>query len=117
MRVSLFDVFNEFSSSIKEINRIIWKGLSNIYYWEKLSFWNFQFSPKDNFKKRPNTLTLKSKKIQGTFGGTFILALSSSAIFGLQNCVSDFFCIVLFEGIKGFYQSFLGNEVDFRDIN
>ena len=77
---------------------------------------NFQFSPKDNLRKRPNALTLKSKKIKGTFGGTFILALSSSAVFGLQNCVSDFFCIVLFEGIKGFYQSSLGNEVDFRDI-
>ena len=36
-------------------------------------------------------LTLKSKKVQGIFGGTFILALSSSAVFRLQNHVSDFF--------------------------
>ena len=26
------------SSSIKEINRLIWGGISNIYYWEKLTF-------------------------------------------------------------------------------
>ena len=41
-----------------------------------------------------NALTLKSKKVQGILGGTFILALSSSAVFRLQvfvNCVSDFF--------------------------
>ena len=38
-----------------------------------------------------NALTLKSKKVQGIFGRTFILALSSSAVFRLQNRVSDFF--------------------------
>ena len=38
-----------------------------------------------------NALTLKSKKVQSIFGGTFILALSSSAVFRLQNPVSDFF--------------------------
>ena len=43
-----------------------------------------------------NALTLESKKVQGIFRGTFILALSSSADFRLQNRVSDFFKIVLF---------------------
>ena len=38
-----------------------------------------------------NALPLKSKKVQGIFGETFILALSSSAVFRLQNRVSDFF--------------------------
>ena len=38
-----------------------------------------------------NALALKSKKVQGIFGKTFILALPSSAVFRLQNCVSDFF--------------------------
>ena len=38
-----------------------------------------------------NALTLKSKKVQSIFGGTFILALSFSAVFRLQNPVSDFF--------------------------
>ena len=38
-----------------------------------------------------NALALKSKKVQGIFGKTFILALLSSAVFRLQNRVSDFF--------------------------
>ena len=38
-----------------------------------------------------NALALKSKKVQGIFGETFILALLSSAVFRLQNRVSDFF--------------------------
>ena len=38
----------------------------------------------------------KSKKVQGIFGKTFILAWLSSAVFLLQNRVSDFFWIVLF---------------------
>ena len=38
-----------------------------------------------------NALTLKNKKVQGIFGETFILALLSSAVFRLQNHVSDFF--------------------------
>ena len=38
-----------------------------------------------------NELALKSKKEQGIFGKTFVLALLSSAVFRLQNRVSDFF--------------------------
>ena len=38
-----------------------------------------------------NTLAMKSKKVQSIFGKTFILALLSSAVFCLQNSVSDFF--------------------------
>ena len=38
-----------------------------------------------------NALALKSKKVQGIFGKTFILTLLSSAVFRLQNYVSDFF--------------------------
>ena len=38
-----------------------------------------------------NALALKSEKLQGGFGKTFILALFSSAVFRLQNRVSDFF--------------------------
>ena len=49
---------------------------------------NFDFLGKKIWR---NALTLKSKKVQGIFGETFILALSSSAVFRLQNRVSDFF--------------------------
>ena len=87
----LFDVFNRCSTSVKEINRLIWKQKSNTYYWENLKTWhsqNFDFLGKKIWR---NALTLKSKKVQDISGGTFILALSSSAVFHLQNSVSDFF--------------------------
>ena len=52
MSILLFDEFNGCSTSIKEINRlIIWKGMSNIYYWEKLTFSKLRFSRKENLKK------------------------------------------------------------------
>ena len=57
----------------------------------KNNFWrsqNFGFLGKKIWR---NALALKSKKVQGIFGETFILALLSPAIFRLQNCVSDFF--------------------------
>ena len=38
-----------------------------------------------------NVLALKSKKVQGIFRKTFILALLSSTVSGLQNSVSDLF--------------------------
>ena len=38
-----------------------------------------------------NALGLKSKKVQSTFGETFILVLLSSAVLRLQNRVPDFF--------------------------
>ena len=38
-----------------------------------------------------NALALKSKKVQSIFGKKLILALLSSAVFRLQNNVSDFF--------------------------
>ena len=51
---------------------------------------------------------------------TFILALLSSVVFCLQNCVSDFclrFLLICFDQeIEDFNQSSLGNEVDLRDI-
>ena len=73
--------------------------MSNIYYWEKLKFSKLQFSRKENLKK-----CTSFEEQKGT--------LSSSAIFRLQNRVSDFFYIE----IKGFYQCSLGNEIDFRDM-
>ena len=42
-------------------------------------------------KIRRNALALKSKKVQGIFGKSIILALLSSAVFRRPNCVSDFF--------------------------
>ena len=90
MSVLLFDVFNESSSSIKEINRWIRKGMSNIYYWEKLMFSKLSFSRKENLKKCNN---FEEKKGTKYIRGTFILALTSSAFFCLHNlklfCLGD----------------------------
>ena len=50
--------------------------------------------PKSKFlgkKSWRNALALKSKKVQGIFEETVILALLSSAAFRLQNHASDFF--------------------------
>ena len=45
-----------------------------------------------------------------------ISALLSSAVFCLQKSVSDFIFNLFCSDIKGFYQSSLGNGIDFRDI-
>ena len=63
-----------------------------------------------------NALALKSKKVKGILRETLILALSFSDVFRLQNHVSDLFFDLVCSGKKGFYQSSLGNEVDFMDI-
>ena len=73
------------------------------YYWEKLTFSNFHSLGKKIWR---NALTLKNKKIQGIFRGTFILTLSSSAVFRLQNFLCLRFLLNCFvREIKGFYQS------------
>ena len=43
---------------------------------------------KTHFSRKQNALALKSKKTQGIFGETFILRLSSSGVFRLQNRIS-----------------------------
>ena len=61
-----------------------------------------------------NALALKSKKVQGiiyVYFGIIIFNCLSSPNSCLKFPLNSFF-----GGIKGFYQSFLGNEVDFRDI-
>ena len=40
-----------FFSSIKETNRLISKGMSNIYYYELMKFLKLPFSQKENLKK------------------------------------------------------------------
>ena len=45
----------------------------------------------------------EEQKVQAIFGETFILALSSPAVFRLQNRVSVFFNLLRWE-TKGFFQ-------------
>ena len=66
--------------------------MPNICFREKLTF--SKLVGKINFWEKKiwrNALALKTKKVQGIFRETFILALLSSAVFGLQNRFSDFF--------------------------
>ena len=88
MPVLLFDVFSGCSSSIKEINRLIWKECQTFTIEKNWRSQNFAFLEEKIWR---NALTLKSKKVQGIFGGPVILALPSSAVFRLQNCALDFF--------------------------
>ena len=46
----------------------------------------------------------------------FILALLSSGVFHLQNCISDIFFNLLCLGDKKILSEFLRNEVDIREI-
>ena len=70
-----------------------------------------QISRKENLKKCTSL-----EKQKGTIGETYIVALLSSAIFRLQNRVSDFFQCFARE-IKRVYQSSLGNEVDLMNVS
>ena len=65
--------------------------LFGVFIWEKLMF--SKLVGKVNFSeiKFEEMLSKLQGKIQGKFAETFILALLFSAVFGLQNHVSDFF--------------------------
>ena len=78
--------------------------MSNIYFREKLTFWKLVEK-----KIWRNALTLKSKKVQGIFDETFVLALLFLAVFHLQNRFSDFLKFV-------WKICSIGNEVHFKDI-
>ena len=90
MSVLLFDTFNGCFSPIKEINRLKWNGMECQTFTseENWRFQNIDFLGKKIWKRAP---TLKSIKVQGIFWGTFILALSFSAIFSVPNRLSNFF--------------------------
>ena len=111
--VLFFDYFDELSGSIKEINRLIWKGMSNIYYWEKLTFSKLQFSRNENLKKYTNLEEQKGTRyIEGNnYIGTVIFSHLSSTKPHLRFLLN---CFV--REIQGFYQSSFRNEVDFRNI-
>ena len=81
-----------FLSSIKEKNRLIIKEMLNIYYilYSKffLTFSKLWFSQKENLKKYTS---FEEHKDTRYIQRNAYLAPSSSAVFCLQNCVSDFF--------------------------
>ena len=113
MCVLLFDVFNGCSTSVKEINRLIWKGISNIYYWEKLTFSKLRFSRKENLKKC--TSFEEQKGTRYIRGNVYFGIIVFSCLSSTKPCLR--FLLICFDReIEGFYQSSLGIEVDFMDI-
>ena len=70
-----------FFSLFKEKYRLISKEMSNI----SKKNWRFQNSNFLGKKIWRNALALKSKKVQCMFRETFVVALSSSPVFRLQN--------------------------------
>ena len=80
MCVLLFDTFNGCSVKVKAC-----QAFTTEKNWHSQ---NFDILGKKIWR---NALALKSKKVEDTFGETFILELPSSAAFRMQNLVSDFF--------------------------
>ena len=102
-----------YSISVKETNRLIWKGMSNVYYWEKLTFSKLRFSRKENLKKCINFEDQKGTRyIQGN---VYICIMVFSYLSSTKPYLRFLLNCFLRE-IKGFYQSSFENEVDFRDI-
>ena len=119
-----------FLSSIKEIKRSISKGISIIYYWKKLIFSKIVGKKQKNDVlrtrwKKKNISHKKNLKECTSFeeqNGTRYIRIN--VYFGIivfwcrsstKPCLR-YFWICLAREIKGFYQSFLRNEVDFGDI-
>ena len=96
-----------FFSSIKE-NSLVSKGMSNIYYLEKLTFSKLRFSLKKFtiFEEQKGAKYIRRNVYFGIF--VFSCLLSTKAIL-------RFLLISFDREIKGFYQSSLGNEIDFTD--
>ena len=80
--------------------------MSNIYYWEKLTFSKLRFSPKESLKKCPNLEEQKGTSyIRGNVYTSFVYKTMSQISFKLF-CSRD----------KRLLSESFGNEVDFRDI-
>ena len=98
------------SSLIKAINRSV-KHL--LYYYEKLTFTKLLFKREKNLKKCTTFEEQKGAsyiRVNLCFGIIVFGCLSST-----KKCFR--FLLIYFDrDIEGFYQSSLGNEVDFMDI-
>ena len=113
MSILLFDVFNRCSTLIKEINRLIGKGMLNIYYWGKLTFSKLRFCRKKylkkctNFEEQKDTRYIRGNVYIGIIVCSCLLSTKPSLRL-LLNCFG--------QEIKSCCQSSFGNEVDLRDI-
>ena len=92
---------------------VLSKGMSNIYYWEKLTFSNLRFSRKENLKK--GTRFKEQKGPRYIQGNVYFGIIVFSCLAYTNQCLR-ILLICFTREKKGFYQSSLANEVDFTDI-
>ena len=102
-----------FFSLSKEINRLISKGMSNIYYWEKLTFSKHRFSWKERLKK---CNSFEEQKVTMYIWGNVCFDVIVFSCPSSTKLCFRFPIICFVWETKGFYQSSLGNEIDFTDV-
>ena len=102
-----------FFSLIKEINRSVSKGMSSIYYSEKLTFSKFLFSRKENLKK---CTSFKEQKGTSYIRGNVYFDITVLGCLSSTKACLRFYLICFAREIEGFYQSSIADEFDFRDI-
>ena len=100
----------------KKITRLISKGMSNITIeknWRSENLSKKQISPKENVKKSTNLEEQKGTSCiqENVYFDIIVLSCLSS-----KKACFRFLLVCFAREIKGFYQSYLGNKVDFRDI-
>ena len=90
--------------------------MSNIYYWEKLTF--SKLMGKINFLERKfegMSSFVEQKCTRNIQGNVYFGIIVFSCLLSKKLCLRlSLICFA--QVIKGFYQSSLENEVDFRDI-
>ena len=101
-----------FFGFIKEINRLMSQGMSDIYYQEQLMFSKLRFT-KENLKKCTSYEEQKGTRYirRNVYFGIIIFSCLSST----KQCLR--FLLICFDGeIKGFYQRSYKSEVDFTNL-
>ena len=89
--------------------------MSNIYYWEKLTFSKLVIKVSFFKRKFEKCSSFEQKGIRYIQGKVYFSIIVFSCLSSLKLCLR-FLLICFAWSIKGFYQSSLGNKVDFRVI-
>ena len=87
--------------------------MSSISYLEKMTISKLRFSWKENLKK---CISFEEQKGPRYIRGNFYFGIIVFCCYSSTNPCLRFLLICFAREIKGFYQSSLGNEVDFTDI-
>ena len=89
------------------------EGMSNIYYWEKLTFSKLHFSRRENLKKCTNFEERKGTRYirRNVYIGIIVFSCPSSTKPCLRFLLNSFV-----QEVKGFDQKSSEDEVEFRNI-